>query len=314
MTLYCGRCGAENPDIARHCGDCGALLEEAPEAPAPAPADPASAEPVPRCVRCNAAVFGARRCLTCGEEQPLAEDAPDPWVRWMLLDFPALLRSPVLLARQLPYRHHLGGILLPLLAMGISLPLAWLIAILPLFHPWWSVAGRAVPDAGGLAGWLMSLLILAPVCFLGYAALLHGLLHWLGGAGTLERTLRVLALLYAPGVLLVAGWFGWLRLSQLLLGAIRPAPGAIGEAPALALYYTFPILCLYGALLTALILLIYQTILLAAIHRLPLARVLLLHLVLAVLVSGILLTQRRQPVQPLIFGATRAQGVPRCMT
>src|SRR5215472_14675140 len=56
--MRCGACGAENPDGARFCEQCGAALEL-------------------RCAHCGAAARpGARFCVACG--QPLQTISPPP--------------------------------------------------------------------------------------------------------------------------------------------------------------------------------------------------------------------------------------------
>lgn len=294
MAHFCGRCGADNPAVAQYCGDCGNLLDDAtPDAPANESPSTAIAigEPVERCIRCHAILLEDERCATCGVRQPLGEATPDPWLLWLAFRVPDFLRSPRMAANALPYRADLSGILPPLLAAMMLIPLGWLVAMLPTLLPVWRTTRLPQPEGGGVAAWLAILVILGPCFMLGYTALMQGLMTICGGAGSLEKTIRGLSLLLLPGWIAIGGWICLMRIAQLILLQLGwiTSDFTFAPLPAVYVYAVIPVLCAWAAVLTVGVLMLYQAIFLAELQRIPVAWSLLLHLVLVATIIGSLI-------------------------
>jgi|GEM_PF-6441317 len=294
VALFCSRCGADNPAVAQYCGDCGSLLDEATSESTmgESTASPAAtSEPVAHCIRCNAILLDEERCATCGARQPLGEGDPDPWLLWLAFRVPDMLRSPRMAAKALPYRADLSGILPPMLAAMMLIPLGWLMALLPTLLPVWRSTRLPQPDGGGVAAWLAILVILGPSLLLGYTAVIQGVMAIFGGAGSLEKTIRGLALFLLPGWLAIGGWICLMRISQLILLQLGwiTSDFTFAPIPAVYAYALIPLLCAWSAVLTVGVLVIYQAIFLAELQRIPLAWSVLLHAALVIALIGSLI-------------------------
>lgn len=297
MASFCSRCGAENPPIARHCGDCGALLEDVGDGSADAPALPASDEPEApltapsvRCVRCGANTHESPHCPTCGALQPLPPHRDDPFIGLTLGAFPLLLRSPRAHIMEMPYRNDLRGILFPTIGITLAAAGGWTLAALPSLLP--ALPGGIAPLTGQALGQAMgAIALLGPWIFLGYAACWQGIAMIMGGTGTLERTARALAMLLIPTLILLGGFGAHVRLVQLLAVKMAPLPGA-DTSDFWAVYQVLPVVFMWGFILTAAVALAYHAIILAAANWMDQAKTIWLHVVLAVAVGIFVLIRR----------------------
>ncbi|MEO7995665.1 MAG: zinc ribbon domain-containing protein [bacterium] len=286
MLQYCTRCGAANPPIARHCGDCGALLDESPTAETPErePSGETPAEEVVRCVRCGAPVHDAPICHICGTHQPLPPETSDPFLILTLGQFPLLLRAPRETVRELPYYNDLRGVVLPLLGLSLALLIGLTTATVAGWPPVALILHTRALNGDGLISLIVGMTLLGPLAFFGYAAVIQAAALMLGGSGSLERTLRVLALLWIPLVIMLGTVWGYYLSTQ---PAVEPLfEGAIPAEQTFLRYVLF-----YIFVLLAGITYVFQSYLVALATWIDWGRSLLIHFGLLLLVwAGYALT------------------------
>ena len=285
---FCNRCGAENPNHARHCGTCGSLLEESEhfdafdESPSPA-AVSESATPVALCVRCSSPLKGSDTCRVCGTLQPLPDYASDPYLSDALGYFPSLLRSPVLTADRMQYLGDIRGLLQPAFLFTVAVMIGWLLFRLPSLFPQWPKFYQfdVPPLSWGSLGrrWGMMMLV-TPWLWLGYCALVQGRAMLAGGTGTFERVVRLLTMLWAPLVIIVGGWIAFVQLSKMAVPAFQAYldDPTNTESYWWPVYYVLPLICVAAALLTVLTGIVYQIIITARANFFDTGRSILLHI------------------------------------